>query len=57
MVCCVTDGRWMSSVRAWCMAVCCVSDGRWRQWMSSVRAWCVAVWPCVVSVMVGGGGG
>ena len=25
-VCCVSDGRWrqwMSSVRAWCVAVCC----------------------------------
>ena len=63
----------MSSVRAWCMAVCCVCDGRWRRWMSSVRAWCMAVcvslmvgggvvselgaWPCVVSLMVGGGSG
>ena len=42
----------MSSVRAWCMAVCCVCDGWWRQWMSSAE---LGAWPCVVSLMVGGG--
>ena len=50
----VGGGRWMSSVRAWCMAMCCVCDGRWRQWRVVSE---LGAWPCVVSVMVGGGSG
>ena len=44
----------MSSVKAWCMAMCCVCDGWWRQWRVVSE---LGAWPCVVSVMVGGGGG